>query len=87
MNLKGNSSVKRSCLAKQHFHEHNFENFDLLLWVGFCNFFKKSPGKCNCISAFFFAKLFVFAYPTEGKSDLSTTIEIQGIKKYGFFPK
>ena len=40
MNLKGDSSERRSCLAKQYFHEHNFVNFDLLLWVGFCNFLK-----------------------------------------------
>ena len=30
MNLKGDNSERRSCLAKQHFHEHNFVNFDLL---------------------------------------------------------
>jgi len=30
MNLKGDSSERRSCLARQYFHEHNFVNFDLL---------------------------------------------------------
>ena len=40
MNLEGDSSERRSCLAKQHFHEHIFVNFDLLQ-VGVLQLFQK----------------------------------------------
>jgi len=40
MNLKGDSSERRSCLVRQYFHEHNFVNFDLLR-VGILQLFQK----------------------------------------------
>jgi len=43
MNLEGDGSVKRSCLAKQYFHEHNFVNFHLQQGWIFATFSKSRP--------------------------------------------